>query len=325
MTEKIKTIFLGTPEFAVPSLKALINNPLFSLIAVFTQPDRPAGRGQKVNFSPIKEVALQNNIPVYQPEKIKLVGVDFNNLAPDLIVVVAYGQIIPLEILNIPRFGCVNVHGSLLPKYRGASCLAAPILNDDSETGVTIMKMNIGMDTGPIIKQVKISLTGKENLPWLHDQLAELGAQTLPSTLINYIAGKITPSAQDNALASYVSLLKKEDGYLDIYRSAETLERQTRALNPWPGTYLILSNQLLIANQNNEDHKIIKILQVDHDIIKGNFCAPGTFFNHQGKLAIQCGQNALHILKLQLPGGKPLSGVEFINGHRDKLQIINVK
>lgn len=303
--KKIRVIFMGTPEFALPGLRRLIATPDFEIVGVYTQPDKPVGRKQTLTASPVKELALEHNIRVFQPEKINSEIENIKNLKPDLIVVIAYGKIIPQAILDIPMQGCINVHASLLPKYRGAACLNAPILNGDTETGVTIMKMEAGLDTGPILRQAKIKLSGAETLEDVHDQLSELGAEILIPTLTDFIGGGIKPQAQDDAQASYVKTIDKEDGKIIWTKSAAEIERMIRAYNPWPGTY------------GEIDRQILKIIAVDQKILSINDHSVGNLFLEDKKLAVQCGQGALNILKLQLAGKKIMTAAEFINGNRN--------
>ena len=259
---------------------------------------------------PIKILAKENDIPVFQPENIKSEIENITQLNPELIVVIAYGQIIPQAILDIPKYGCINVHASLLPAYRGASCLQAPILNGDKETGVTIMKMDAQMDTGAIIKQFTLPLEGTENLSYLHDHLSQLSAKILAPTLQSYCQGKIKIQAQDNNKASYVKLVKKEDGQLNPNKDALILERQIRAYQPWPGTYLLLS-----------DKEKIKILQAEIKIINHNKKI-GEIYLENGELLLACGQNALHILKLQRENRNALPAPEFLKGNPDIIGLI---
>ncbi len=300
----IRTIFMGTPEFSLPGLARLISDPSFELVGVFTQPDKPVGRHQILTPPPVKELALKNNLKVLQPLKIKPETETIKSLQPDLIVVIAYGKIIPQEILDIPKYGCINVHASLLPKYRGAACLNAPILNGDKETGVTIMQMEAGLDTGPILRQGQIDLNGLETLEIVHDKLSALSAELLIPTLYDFIAGKIKPQAQDDSQATYIKTLNKEDGRIDWTKPAEEIERMVRAYNPWPGTYTIKNN------------KIIKLISVDHEIFKSNDHKIGESFLSDGRLVIQCGQDSLVILKLQLEGKKIMTSEEFSRGHK---------
>ncbi|MDX9779366.1 MAG: methionyl-tRNA formyltransferase [Patescibacteria group bacterium] len=311
MNKKLKIIFMGTPDFAVPTLEKLIQHPNIEVLAVFAQADKAAGRGQKLHIPPTKQLALEHNIPVFQPEKIKSAASIIENLQPDVIVVIAYGKIIPQTILDIPRHGCINIHASLLPKYRGASCLQATILNGDTESGVTVMKMDASMDTGPIIKQASIVVANKELLVNLHDKLAQLGAQTLIEVIFDYCLGNIKTIAQDDSKATYVPLIKKEDGLLNPNLSALELERRIRAFNPWPGSYLILNN----------DEKL-KILAADAVDIAYNEANIGEFFVNNKNLHLKCGQNYLHILKLQRENRKALMSSEFLKGNQD---ILNLK
>lgn len=298
---------MGTPDFACPGLTALLAAPEFELVGVFTQTDKPIGRKQILTPPPIKELAQKNNLPIFQPLKIKTEIETIKELRPDLIIVIAYGKIIPPEILAIPTYGCINVHASLLPKYRGAACLNAPILNGDSETGVTIMQMDAGLDTGPILRQAKIKLEGDESLADVHDRLSKLGAESLVPTITDFIQGKIKPRVQDEKEASYVKTLKKEDGKIDWSKSATEIERLIRAYNPWPGSYATTDTA----------GTIIKILAVDNQVIKVNAHQTGQIFLSGKSLAVQCGQDALTILKLQLAGGRASTAEEFLRGHQD--------
>ncbi len=295
---------MGTPEFALPGLSRLISSDIFEIVGVFTQPDKPVGRSQALTPSPIKKLALEAHLAIFQPTKLKDELENIKKLRPDLIVVIAYGKIILQSILDIPTYGCINVHASLLPKYRGAAVLNAPILNGDRETGVTIMRMEAGLDTGPILRQAKIKLTGIENLESVHDKLSALGAELLIPTLIDFVAGKIVPQVQDESQATYIKTLNKGDGKIDWSKSALEIERMVRAYNPWPGTYALLED------------KIIKIIAVENKTLALNNHKKGEAFQSDGKLAIQCGQDSLVILKLQLEGKKIMSAEEFLRGHK---------
>ncbi len=305
--EKKKIIFMGTPEFSLPGLSALIQSADFEVVGVFTQPDKPVGRKQLLTPPPVKILALENNLKVFQPEKIKTEIDNIRSLAPDLIVVIAYGKIIPQEILDIPKYGCINVHASLLPKYRGAACLNAPILNGDSETGVTIMKMEAGLDTGPILRQGLMTLKGQETLSDVHDYLSCLGAKILPETLKSWMDGKIEPQIQNDAQASYVKTLNKEDGKIAWTKSAIEIERQIRAYNPWPGTFCY-----------DKNGKIIKILAAAISPDRpASEAQAGAVSWAQGQLTVACGQGSIIILKLQTDGGKALDTKSFMSGHQD--------
>lgn len=301
---------MGTPEFSLPGFQAILSDPDFEVIGVFTRADKPVGRKQLLTAPPVKLLAQKHNIPVFQPEKIKLEIDRIKALEPDLIVVIAYGKIIPQEILDIPKYGCINVHASLLPKYRGAACLNAPLINGDAETGVTIMKMEAGLDTGPILRQAKLALSKTATLPEVHDKLSELGASILPETLKDWIQNKIVPQAQDDAQASYISTLKKEDGRLDWNQPAAKLECLVRGLNPWPGTFTY-----------DQNGKIVKILVAEIHQTEAETSAKeekiGEISLKNNKLMVNCGQDHLVILKLQTEGGKALTAQEFLSGHAD--------
>ncbi len=301
---------MGTPDFASPSLNSLINSSDFDVISVYTQPDKPTGRKQILTPPPIKVLAQKVDILVYQPIKIKTETENIKNLTPDLIVVVAYGQIIPQEILDIPTYGCINIHGSLLPKYRGSACLQAPILNGDKETGVTIMQMDAGLDTGPIIKQIKIELQGTESLSDLHDRLSQLGADNIKETLLSYCRGEIEIKAQNNDQANYVSLIKKDDGHINPKKEAFYCERQVRAYHPWPGAYLLLPN--------GEHLKIITAKIADGSAGK----TIGEIYSQEGGIYLSCGQNSLHILKLQRENRNALDASDFLKGNQDIISLI---
>lgn len=299
-----RVVFMGTPDFALLGLDRLAQAADFKIVGLFTQTDKPVGRKQLITPPPVKIMAKKYGLKIFQPEKIKAETETIRGLKPDLIVVIAYGKIIPPAILDIPRYGCLNVHASLLPKYRGAACLNAPILNNDSETGVTIMKMDASLDTGPILRQAKIKLNGTENLETVHDKLSELGAELLLPTLRDWIAGLITPQAQDETKATYVKTLQKEDGQIDWMKPAAEIERLVRAYNPWPGTYF------------TTEGKTIKIIKAENKVLASSGHRPGEMFVADRRLAIQCGQDALVILKLQPAGKKIMTAQEFLSGHK---------
>lgn len=303
MPELIKTIFIGTPIFSVPALEALLGDRRFEVMAVISQPDRPAGRKQVIMPTPVKEAALKHGLTVFQPDKISSILDSLTELKPDVIVVVAYAQIIPESVLNLPRYGCINIHASLLPKYRGAAVLQAPILHGDKETGVTIMKMDKTLDTGPIIFQAKIELDPEETPITLAHKLAPLGAAILPDTLKRYVSGELKPQPQDNGSASYVKTLTREDGRIDWAHSAVRIERQVRAMTPWPGTWTTWQGQLL------------KIAKVEHEPHHIEHYRHGEIFIDHGHLAVQCGIDALIIERIQLEGKSEVSGDDFLRGH----------
>ena len=299
-----KVIFMGTPDFAVPGLKALASDSRFEIVSVVTQKDKPVGRKQELLFTPIKKAALELNIPVLQPNRLKNIAEKLSDLKPDFIVVIAYGQILTEDVLNVPKIACINVHASLLPKYRGAACLQAPILNGDQQTGVTIMLMDKGLDTGDILRQERIDLDGSETLEIVHDKLTILGASVLGDALINFAEGKITPQKQDESKTSYVKVIDKKDGQIDWNISAEVIERKIRAFTPWPGTFTYLNGKLV---------KIIKAKVVENN----SDLSFGQIFSENKELLVKCGQNALLILELQLEGKKATDSQSFLAGHSD--------
>lgn len=309
-TKKIKIIFMGTPEFAVPGLKSLLNDSRFEIKAVFTQADKKIGRQQILSEPPIKKLSKEYNIPTYQPLKIREGLETITKLQPDLIIVIAYGQIIPQSILDIPKYTCINIHASLLPKYRGAACINAPLLNGDKESGISIMQMDANLDTGPIIRQEKVILDPQENLNTLSNKLSILGSKILPETLIKFINKEISLSPQNNNQSSYIGLLSKQDGLIDWHKPAKEIERMVRALNPWPGTYTRYKG------------KTLKIISVNHEIIETEKYKIGEVFEYQKYLAIKTGQNALLILTLQIEGAKKISSKDFFNGHKDIISSI---
>jgi len=308
--EKTKTIFIGTPFFSVPTLKAIVKDPAFEVVAVISQPDKTIGRKKVLTPTPIKVEAEINNIPVLQPDKIITIADDIKALHPDLIVVIAYAQIIPETILNIPKYGCVNIHASLLPKYRGAAVLQAPILNGDKESGVTIMLMDKNLDTGPILAQASVELSKNETPISLAEKLAPLGAELLAPTIKKYINGEINPKPQNDAEADYVKTLTKEDGKINWNDSAIQLERFVRAMTPWPGAWTTWNG------------KILKILEVepDHHII--NAYRPGQVFCDQNRMTIQTGINVLIIKRVQLEGRNSMDSNQFMRGYPDILHSV---
>ena len=295
---------MGTPDFAVPGLKSLASDNRFEIVSIITQEDKPVGRKQELLATPIKKIALELGLPILQPRRLKDIANELQELAPDFIVVIAYGQILTEAVLNIPKVACINVHASLLPKYRGAACLQAPILNGDQETGVTIMLMDKGLDTGDILRQEKISLAGDENLEIVHDKLSILGANILGDTLINFVEKKITPQKQDDSLTSYVKVIDKKNGQIDWNNAAEIIERKVRAFTPWPGTFTYLAGKLV---------KIIKAKVAENN----TDLAIGQIFSEDKGLLVKCGQNALLILELQLEGKKVTDSQSFLAGHHD--------
>lgn len=305
--ETYKVIFMGTPDFAVPGLTALTNDPRFEVATVVTQEDKPVGRKQELSWPAIKKAALELNIPVLQPKKLKDIVDNLKNLEPDFIVVIAYGQILSPAVLSIPKIACINVHASLLPKYRGSACLQASILNGDDQAGITIMLMEKGLDTGDILKQAAIDLKGNESLEYLHDTLSQIGATMLGDTLVDFAAGKIKPQQQDDAQSSYVKEIDKKDGEIDWQKSAQEIERQVRAYTPWPSAFSYLDGKLF---------KIIKAQILENS---DSSLEIGQIFEQNKDLAVKCGQNALLILELQLEGKKAMDAKSFLAGNKQAI------
>ena len=299
----IRVVFMGTPAFAVPTLRALAS--VYPLVGVITQPDRAAGRGRQVAAAPVKQAALELGLPVYQPVRLREPEAlaQLRQWAPDLIVVAAFGQILRPDVLQLPPFGCVNVHASLLPRHRGAAPIPAAILAGDEETGVTIMQMDIGLDTGPILAARPAAILPDDTAGSLAARLAALGAELLLETLPAYLAGSLRPIPQDSARATYAGQLKKEDGLLNFNLPAAELARRVRAFSPWPGAF---------AHWQGEPLKIHRARPVQ----MRPSMPPGTVFWADGLPAVACGAGALLLEEVQPPGKKPMPGAAFARGAR---------
>lgn len=299
---------MGTPELAATSLAALLREPAFQIVAVVTQPDRPKGRDLKLQPSPVKEIALRAGLPVLQPQKAREEKFleELKVFQPDLIAVAAFGQILPGSILDLPRFGCLNVHTSLLPKYRGAAPIQWAIANGDAETGVTIMKMDVGMDTGDILTQRTTPIRAEDNSQTLHDRLAQLGAALLLETIPDHVAGKIEPRKQDSAQATHAPKIKKEDGHIDWTLSAAQLWNRLRAFTPWPGAFTFLPAQ--------PQPKLLKLWRAEP--VSPGMNEPGSVLgSDKDGIVVACGEGALKIDELQLEGGRRMRAQEFLLGH----------
>jgi methionyl-tRNA formyltransferase len=303
----MRIIFMGTPELAAVSLRRLIASPDFQLAAVVTQPDQPKGRGLKLQPSPVKEVAQQANLAVLQPQRAREENFiqQLAALKPELIAVAAYGQILPKAILDLPRFGCLNVHTSLLPKYRGAAPIQHAILNGEPETGVTIMKMDVGLDTGDILTQERTPIEASDNSQTLHDRLANLGAELLVRTIPQYISGAIQPRPQPAEGVTHAPKIKKADGEIDWSQPARAIWNRVRALVPWPGAFTHLPAQ-------PQPH-LLKIWQAEAVERTGE--AGHVLQADKHGIIIGCGTEALRILELQREGGRRMSAAEFLAGH----------
>ena len=301
----LRIIFMGTPELAVASLEALLRAPDFSVVAVVTQPDRPKGRELKLLPSPVKQLAVQTGRPVLQPERARDESfvAELLRLQPDLIAVTAFGQILPKSILELPRFGCLNVHTSLLPKYRGAAPIQWAILNDEDETGVTIMKMDAGLDTGDILTQRATPIRPEDNAAALHDRLAQIGAELLGQTIPDYVAGKITPRPQPSELATHAPKIRKEDGRIDWRLPARAIWNRVRAFTPWPGAFTCLPGE----------PQLLKIWQAE--IVSPGGASGEILSADKAGIVISCGQGALRVITLQRQGGRRMSAQEFLAGH----------
>jgi methionyl-tRNA formyltransferase len=327
----LRIIFLGTAELSCASLQALAGDAKFQIAAVVTQPDRPKGRDLKPQPSPVKSLALRLGLPVLQPERARdekfIAGL--RALQPDLIVAVAYGQILPPAILNLPRHGCLNVHASLLPKYRGAAPIQCAIANGDTETGVTIMKMDVGLDTGDIIATRRIPIQPEDNSATLHDRLAQLGAKLLVQTIPDYVAGQIQPRPQPVAGASHAAKIKKEDGRIDWNRPAKIIWNRLRAFTPWPGAFTFLPKAMegtassvpSFAKSQGSDKalpsKMIKIWTAE--VVEKSGGVGEILSADKTGIVVGCGEHALRILELQREGGRRMGAAEFLAGHALKV------
>ncbi|HWD94206.1 MAG TPA: methionyl-tRNA formyltransferase [Verrucomicrobiae bacterium] len=303
----LRIIFMGTPELAAASLRALIATPEFQVVAVVTQPDQPKGRGLKLQPSAVKEVAQKENFPVLQPPRAREENFiqQLGALQPDLIAVAAYGQILPQAILDLPRFGCLNVHTSLLPKYRGAAPIQHAILNGDSATGVTIMKMDAGLDTGAILTQERTPIEASDTSQTLHDRLAGIGAKLLVGTIPGLVSGAIQPHPQPTEGVTHAPKIKKLDGEILWTQPARTILNRVRAMIPWPGAFTHLPGQ--------PHPHLLKIW--DAEVAEGAG-EPGTILQaDKNGIIVGCGADALRILALQQEGGRRLTAAEFLAGH----------
>ena len=303
----LRVVFMGTAELSCASLRRLVALPAFQVVAVVTQPDRPKGRELKLLPSPVKELAQGSGLPVLQPERARDEGFieELRRFAPDLSAVAAYGQILPKELLELPRFGSLNVHTSLLPKYRGASPIQRAILNGDVETGVTIMKMDVGLDTGGILTQARTSIRAEDNAETLHDRLSEMGADLLATTIPGYVTGKIQPHPQPGEGASYAPKIRKEDGHIDWRQPAVAIWNCVRGLVPWPSAFTFLPAE-------PRPH-LVKLWQAAVAECSGR---PGEVLQaDKTGIVVGCGRQSLRILVLQREGGRRLPAQEFLAGH----------
>ncbi|WP_462178061.1 methionyl-tRNA formyltransferase [Pseudoalteromonas gelatinilytica] len=304
MTQPLRIIFAGTPDFAARHLQALIDSE-HDVVGVYSQPDRPAGRGKKLKASEVKELALAHDLPVYQPQSLKSDDAlaELTSLNADIMIVVAYGLLLPKAILDAPRLGCLNVHGSILPRWRGAAPIQRAIWAGDNETGVTIMQMDEGLDTGDMLHISRCPIDSTETSSSLYDKLAALGPDALISTINRLAAGEITPEKQDDAQANYAKKLSKDEANIDWSMDAAQIERNIRAFNPWPVCFTEMAGQTV---------KIWQAEVVSQTAQAGKIIAA----DKQG-ITVGCGQDALKITLLQPQGKKPMAVSDFLNGRSD--------
>jgi len=301
----LRIVFAGTPEFAAVHLQALLDAGL-TPVAVYTQPDRPAGRGQKLMPSPVKRLAVEHAIPVLQPQTLRAAEAqaELAALQPDLLLVVAYGLILPQAVLDIPRLGCVNSHASLLPRWRGAAPIQRAIEAGDAESGVTVMRMEAGLDTGPMLLKETTAIAADDTGGSLHDRLATLGAAALVEAVAGLAEGRLADEVQDDALATYAHKLSKDEARLDWSQPAAVLERRIRAFDPWPVCHSTLGGETL------------KVYAAQLAEGQG---APGTILDASREgLRVACGDGALCLTRVQLPGGKPLGFADLFNSRRER-------
>jgi len=304
----MRILFCGTPQFAVPTLQHLLAHPEFEVLAVITQPDRPRGRGQEVFFSAVKQTALAAKIPLHQPEKIRAPEVQelLQSYLPDFIVIIAYGQIIPARLLPIPKHGWINLHASLLPKYRGAAPINWAIVHGETRTGLTTMRIDAGMDTGDILLQQELGIGPIETAPELSTRLSEAGAPLMAETLRGLAAGKIAPRPQDHSQATLAPMLKRDDGRIDWNRTATEIYNRMRGFTPWPGAHSVF--------RGHSCH-----LWAEPVSNKKRDAPPGTLLLEGDELLVVCGgATLLSLLAVQLEGRKRVSALEFANGARLK-------
>ncbi len=302
----LRVVFMGTPEFAVPTLLQLLANPSVDVVGVVTRPDKPKGRSRKPVPSPVKVVALEHGIPIHQPRTLRKpeMQIPIREWHPDVVVVAAFGLILPKAILDLPPYGCLNVHASLLPRWRGAAPIAAAILAGDEMTGVTIMLMDEGVDTGPILAQREEPIHPDDTTATLGERLARLGADLLVETLPRWVRGEIQPRPQNDALATYAPMLRKQDGWIDWTESAVVIERKVRAFQPWPTAMTLWRG------------KTLKILAARPHPDVSSDASPGTVIPWNSRAAVVTGEGVLELVRVQLAGKRPLEIEVFLRGAR---------
>ncbi len=304
MTKPLNIIFAGTPDFSVPPLTALLGSE-HKVIAVYTQPDRPAGRGRKLTASPVKQLALDRSVPVFQPSNFRDEAdlQQLQELEADLMVVVAYGLLLPVRVLEAPRLGCINIHASLLPRWRGAAPIQRSILAGDSEAGITIMEMEAGLDTGPMLLKRSCQIEPEDTGGILHDRLSSLGAEAVLDALPGLADDSLKAEPQDDSKAVYAAKLTKSEAAIDWTRSAQELGRQVRAFNPWP------------VAQTTFSEKVLRIWEAE-PLQGGDGAVPGTVMvcGHDG-IDVATGDGLLRVKILQLPGKRAMNAADFLNAH----------
>ena len=305
----MKIVYMGTPDFAVAPLAALVKNG-YEVEAVITQPDKPKGRGKTMMFTPVKEEALKHDIPVLQPVKVR--DPEFveklAKIAPDIIIVAAFGQIIPKSILEMPKFGCINIHASLLPKYRGAAPIQQAVIDGEKESGVTLMQMGTGLDTGDMISRIVVPLAKDETGGSLFDKLAEAGAELLIQTLPTIFDGTAVYEKQpEESPTPYAAMISKKMGLLDFSKSARELERLVRGLNPWPSAFTSLNG------------KTLKLWDADVTECNENVPAGSIVFVGKESFVVKCGEDALEVKELQLEGKKRMNCGDFLRGYNPEV------
>jgi methionyl-tRNA formyltransferase len=304
MTESLKIIFAGTPDFSIPPLESLIASE-HRVVAVYTQPDRPAGRGRKLTASPVKQLAQAQGLPVYQPKNFKQEEAlqELEGHSADLMVVVAYGLILPRRVLDAPRRGCINIHASLLPRWRGAAPIQRAILAGDEESGITIMEMEEGLDTGPMLLKKSCPIGAHDTGGTLHDRLSQLGAEALMEALPGIVDASLTGEEQDDGLANYAEKLNKSEAQIDWKRSAMDIDRQVRAFNPWP------------VAQADFDGKVLRVWEVE-SLPAATDASPGAVLaTGRDGIEVATGEGILRIRTLQMPGKRAMSAADFLNAH----------
>ncbi|MEO9494261.1 MAG: methionyl-tRNA formyltransferase [Vibrio splendidus] len=316
MGQSLRIVFAGTPDFAARHLAALLSSE-HEVIAVYTQPDRPAGRGKKLTASPVKNIALENNIPVYQPENFKSdeAKQELADLNADIMVVVAYGLLLPQAVLDTPRLGCINVHGSILPRWRGAAPIQRSIWAGDKETGVTIMQMDIGLDTGDMLSIATLPIETTDTSASMYEKLAGLGPDALVECLADIASGKAVAEKQDDELANYAKKLSKEEAKIDWNDSAEHIERCVRAFNPWPMSHFA------IVDSSSSDEKSIKVWQTRVDEESTSAPAGSIIKADKTGIYVATGDKVLVLEQLQVPGKKAMSVQDILNSRASWFEV----